>query len=558
MTVKGPWTGVGLSDTSMLFLRSAPASGYEGAPNHTRHSVQLSFELATAAYTMDPDRWTQAGWRDFSMLVNRTLMTGAALNSAGTPLNDLTRATLQTLARFKMSALNPVGQFLGLRQPDEETASLKAIVMLRRQGELMTVAIGFMGTGKQLGDWTPNLRMTPKEGLHEGFLQLEREFEGYLGQMVFPTAASALDRPAMTLADIIEALKAPGSRFRLWMAGHSQGAAVMQVFVDRLLRGGVRPEYLCGIGFASPKVAHPGYARPAGGYPMTHVLNAEDTVPRLGAWQHLGECLVFTPEDADRRRMYGAAAEDPCFREAHRLLQRAESAPEALINGIALLRVLRRQSDVALQRMLGDVEQKPLSDLLNAGEEGMRKLVDSLITRLERGYADVSGEAAAPEAAVDAATQAWEALLKQYGVAAWTRAVKDACMLPHRLYKASGDETPSYRYIVTEGVERLRRRPAFAPNLTATHGTTAAPRPAVRTVYPSWSSGRVYRRAAPRLPQQPELPLPPEPAEDAVPLQPAPAAPTPVRPAPKVPSSVSRYVNAFRLLSATRARKRKK
>ena len=87
MSIKGPLTGTLLSDISTLYLRpSAAAYAREGAPNHASHTVQLSYELAAAAYTMDPDIWIQAGWRDFSMLVNRSLITGEMLNSAGTPL----------------------------------------------------------------------------------------------------------------------------------------------------------------------------------------------------------------------------------------------------------------------------------------------------------------------------------------------------------------------------------------------------------------------------------------------------------------------------------------
>ena len=256
MDVKSPLTGVLLSDISGLFRRSPRAPGvYDGAPNHSRQSVQLSYELAAASYTMDPDVWIQAGWRDFSMMVNRSLMTGEMLNSAGTPLNNLTRATLQTLAKIKMSALNPVEQYLSLRQPDDETNSLKAIVMLKPHAGLMTVGISFMGTGKQIGDWTANLRMDPQDGLHEGFLQLTQEFTERLTQIVFPYGAFRMNRSSLTLAEIIETLKRPGSLFRLWISGHSQGAAVMQIFIDQLLREGVLPEYLCGFGFASPSVA---------------------------------------------------------------------------------------------------------------------------------------------------------------------------------------------------------------------------------------------------------------------------------------------------------------
>ncbi len=550
MSTKGPLTGALLSDISTLYLRPARITGaYDGAPNRARRTVQLSYELAAAAYTMDPDIWIQAGWRDFSMLVNNTLITGEMLNSAGNPLNDLTRATLQTLARIKMSALNPVEQVLSLKQPEDETNSLKAIVMLKPQAGIMTVAIGFMGTGKQLGDWTANLRMEPVDGLHAGFLQLTQEFTERLSQIRFPYGAFRLNRDVLSLADILETLKRPGSLFRLWVSGHSQGAAVTQIFIDRLLREGVLPQYLCGYGFASPTVAHPDRPLPAGGYPITNILNGDDLVPRMGAWRHLGECLVFMPEEADRLKMYGPAARDPCIVEAHRLLQQAQTAPETLLHGIAILHVMHQQSEVSLRRILGENEQKPLGDWLSSKEETVLKRVDNLRTRLEHGYIAVSGESCVPPAALQTLTEAWSALLEQYGMSQWIVSIKNACLMPHRLYRASGSETPAYRYIVTEGYERLTRESAGA----------ALPRAQSHTVCSPRSSGRVFTRTETRPAPALEI-LDQAPAAEtspfAAPL--APSAPRPIRAAQNALSRVSRYASNLRRRSASRAGKREK
>ena len=112
---------------------------------------------------------------------------------------------------------------------------------------------------------------------------------------------------------------------------------------------------------------------------------------------------------------------------------------------------------------------------------------------------------------------------------------------------------------MTEGCGRLKRRSVSAACLTAASGGTALPRTGVRTVYPSWSSGRTFRKAAINPFVAPEIPAPTVPTDAApfaAPL--APSAPRPVRAAQKAISSVSRYASAFRLLSASRARKRGK
>ena len=546
MIAQGAWTGVSLADAMGLFRRTAAQlQDYSGAPNRTTQTVQMSYELAAAAYTMDPERWSQGGWRDFSMLVNRSLMTGPALNAGSSPLNDLTRATLQTLAKLKMSGLNPVGQVLGFRnQPPEETASLKAIVMMKPQGGLMIVAIGFMGTGKQLGDWLPNMRMNNVDGLHEGFLQLTQEFNGFLDQILFPAAAEGLGRPSLTLREIIEDMKQPHSRFRLWMSGHSQGSAVVQVLTDQLLREGVRPEFLCGYGFASPMVAYPGRPLPAHGYPITHVQNADDVVPRVGAWLHLGECLMFSPTEMDRLQMFGPAAAEPCTREAQCLLAQAHTAPEMMIQGLAILKVMREQSELTLRRVLNDGDLKILPDWLNSvGEGSVLRVLDSISDSLREGCAAVLGHPV-EDGEIASRAAAWEALLRRYGALAWSRGLRAASMLPHRLYRSSPGVTAAYRHIVTVGASRLRVQPGFAPRLNGLEARPGGARPQARTVYPSWSAAHTFQR--PLRPAQtppdvtPTLTLPGE--QDA---------PT-VRKAPPGVQRLSRYASQFRWLTAAR------
>ena len=93
MYVKGPWTGADLSEAASLFRQREGASG-DSAPNLAPHSLQLSYELAAAAYTMDQAVWHQAGWQDFSLIVNGSLITGAALNMSRLSLEE-GRVTLE-------------------------------------------------------------------------------------------------------------------------------------------------------------------------------------------------------------------------------------------------------------------------------------------------------------------------------------------------------------------------------------------------------------------------------------------------------------------------------
>ncbi|MDD3213732.1 MAG: hypothetical protein PHY64_08655, partial [Eubacteriales bacterium] len=168
------------------------------------------------------------------------------------------------------------------------------------------VAIGFMGTGSRFYDWFSNFRFTTEEGFHKGFHQLTQVFEQSVPRIQFPAAAAALGRPSLTLADILAEMRSPRSRFTLWMAGHSQGGAVMQIFCHRLMSAwGVPPRNIIGYGFASPTTAVGGIGRDPADYPLFHILNSDDLVPRIGALVHLGLALEYPADDALRAAAYG-------------------------------------------------------------------------------------------------------------------------------------------------------------------------------------------------------------------------------------------------------------
>ena len=241
--------------------------------------------------------------------------------------------------------------------------------------------------------------------------------------------------------------------------------------------------------------------------------------------------------------MYGSAVEDPCHREAHDLLMRAQTAPEALLNGLAILRVLHMQSETSLRRVLGEPDQSPLADLLNVGEDSIIRFldnVDNLTERLEHGYIAVSGEDCVPP--MTSLTAEWNMLLSLYGLSAWIRAIKDACLLPHRLYRITADEFPAYRYIVNEGLDRLQHRMTLNRQPTAETATQPA--------FPGRPAGHTYRpRPAPKL----VLPTPNSAPKLKMPVTPAPSQPAGLP--SKALNCLSRYATVIRLLAASRTKK---
>ena len=291
----GVLTGCDLSAAESLVRPFVRDPFHRLRPPFSPEAAQLSLELAHTAYTLDLDAWKAAGWNDFSILIDDSLQSG--LDHGGV------KSRFKLLrAKAALKEYNPISQISGALRQRERSDTIKAVCMMKPDGEgRFLVAIGFMGTGSRFYDWFSNLRFTPEEGFHRGFYQLCESFEMNAEEIVFPAAAQALGLEKLTLGEVFSEMRSLSSRFRLWMAGHSQGAAVMQVFTHRRITdGGVLPQNIVGYGFASPTVATGQFVYDPAAYPLYHILNEDDVVTKLGALLHLGLCAQFTPDEAFR------------------------------------------------------------------------------------------------------------------------------------------------------------------------------------------------------------------------------------------------------------------
>ncbi len=321
---RGRVTGCDLASLSCLRqpFRSDPFSRLR--PPLSREAMTLSLELAAMPYYLELDDWMNAGWTDISIQIDNTLQSGVTRGESAS--GEQMRALINTWKLYRAkSALrerNPIAQVLGALRQREKSDTIKAVTMLRKTAEgRYLVAIGFMGTGSRFYDWFSNFRFTTEDGFHKGFFQLTDYFEQSAERVFFPDTAAELELERLTLADVLEEMKSPDSRFFLWMAGHSQGAAVMQIFCHKLLTDwGVLPQNVLGYGFASPTVATDQLSFDPGRYPLYHIISSDDIVPRMGALQHLGLGLAYQAHDAFRQQAYGWSTdpEDVAVREALR------------------------------------------------------------------------------------------------------------------------------------------------------------------------------------------------------------------------------------------------
>lgn len=259
--------------------------------------LERSVLLAASAYDLAAEPWTAAGWQDVTAMVDGEL----------TPLNMVTERGHKRLSRLrdKLHGMNPLMQMMGTVMNMGESGTCKAMIMAHPpvEGKVL-IAISFMGTGERVFDWISNFRMMAEDGMHQGFLELCRQVEEKEKDITFPGLAKSLGMEKLTLHDVLQDMHRPESPFELWMCGHSQGGAVMQVYTFRKMREGVLPAHMRGYGFASPTVMVGDRVADPSAYPLWHVINEDDIVPRVGAQVHLGVVLSFRPDSAFRKEVY--------------------------------------------------------------------------------------------------------------------------------------------------------------------------------------------------------------------------------------------------------------
>lgn len=438
-----------------------PWTDEEGLPGpvFSRRAARISLELAATAYDLEVDSWREAGWRDFSYLVDDSLLTGGAVNySGGKGLGGAISEYFQRLALSRIRRQNPISQLRGALRQREGSDTCKALIMLHpAPGGRYLVAVGFMGTGKRIYDWFSNFRMSEKEGVHAGFLELTQQFESHCNAISFPETAREMGREKLTLSDILDECRRPGSRFRIWMAGHSQGGAVMQLAALRTIQSGFLRQNLIGYGFASPSVIYENQQCDLSGIPIFHILNSDDVTPRLGAALHAGKCRIYAAGEEMQEKCYASMAGDCAFFMMLSLLREMRDNPSAMLFMLGLLHALEELPDGESMEVLTGVLGKMLPEkLLGALGGRLDQLLNRLIGKLERMYLQLTGESCIPSGQVRRLHNRLKEALSLFGPRAFVSSFLKALSLPHKL-KGSNEMMGAYQFIACEKGHALRQ-----------------------------------------------------------------------------------------------------
>ena len=496
MPVFGRYTGYDLNTLTPLCMPWKDINGLL-QPVFSQDAALLSLELAAAAYDMETENWGKAGWRDFSYQIDNKLFSGPAVNREGEGRMDGVMSDYyQQLAKSRLKRQNPISQIMGTLRQREGSDTCKAIVMLHPLlGGQYLVAIGFMGTGKRIYDWISNFRVSRTEQMHNGFLQLTKQFEANAEAIQFPQTARELGMEKLTLRDILLECRRPGSRFRIWMAGHSQGGAIMQIFTLTAVQQGLLRQNLLGYSFASPSVIYDHPPCDLTAFPLFHIINADDVFPRTGAFLHIGRCRVFYPDEAMRRRCYGKQWDKEEFRAFLSLTRNVTNSGDAFLLVLSMLSALQDsgQDDVlaTLNGMIGSlIPHRIVSAVSGRGDDLLR----ALIQRVRQGYI-LASEKEPPEQTLSMLQKRMTALLKKHGSKAFSLAFLSATALPHKLRGPVGDDClASYQYIVTERFDELRQKHWFPPASRLENGVRGTRRRLPEGIHSKFSR-EINRRA---------------------------------------------------------------
>ena len=463
-----PRSGLGTitqADLSKLDSLHAPFTSdpfFRQRPPLSHEALNLSLELAAMTYDLELDEWMAAGWTDISIQIDNTLQSGVTRgeSTSGTQMHTLLNSWKLYRAKSALRESNPIAQMMGALRQREKSDTIKAVTMLHKlENGRYLVAIGFMGTGTRFYDWFSNFRFTIENGFHKGFSQLTEYFEESAPRILFPDTAAELNVDQLTLEDILREMATADSRFSLWMAGHSQGGAVMQVFCHRLInQRGVLPQNMVGYGFASPTVATGLPIYDPAGYPLYHVLNSDDVVPRVGALLHLGLCLQYDANGAFRETAYFYSGDPEARKELQQFVDEMTSSLAFMEQNVAFFRcLLEEKADESLTSL---IDKKwtiaPIEWALNFAGDKLHEALIGMIRYIEAAHTSLTGQGLNPRRVAELQEQIRPAI-KGLSVRQLLGGLNDLLLPAHHITQAHNTTIPgAYAYIVLHNQQDLR------------------------------------------------------------------------------------------------------
>lgn len=439
-------------------LRSLDWLDGVGLDRPNREAARFGLELARLAYDLDLAPWLAAGWTDISILAGNRLFTGLHhQEQQADVLQQARNLVLPYLARGIKGITAPLKLVTRPFRQGHTPEGGSAVVMLRQVAPgRFVVALGLMGTGRRLEDWLSNLRFDREGHFYKNFLAITSRFEQEADNIRFPAAARTLGLETLSLRDAFLMAGQEESPVRFVVAGHSRGAAIMQIWAYRRVLEGLLPRHLLGFGFASPKAAE---GIPQGGprLPLHHFLVEDDVFTRVGLKEHLGTCFSLPSDAAFKAASYGELMGNPLFLELREMLNGVGDTGEGLLFILAYLEALSARSASGVALALDALMDLGLSELPLKAEEWAAGLLDAAKRRFRRHYREAAGSLPNIRE-LEARRAALDVLMDRYGAAQVSAMLVKALQMSHRLVGASPEtaDLGAYSYLVVRAFDRLR------------------------------------------------------------------------------------------------------
>ncbi len=184
------------------------------------------------------------------------------------------------------------------------------------------IAVAFKGTdSSNINDALSDLyKAEDKNGFHKGFLFNARQFQKESKSIAFTIGGKTV-----TFPEILKAMQQADSPYKMLITGHSLGAAVADVYAGYLLQDAeLYSKNIVTVTFGAPKTCSAAFAKRQSN--ILNIINTDDLVPTIGAQDHLGTCLYFTPSTDFRKQQYGDHYVEPnAYNSYSDLLTTAES-----------------------------------------------------------------------------------------------------------------------------------------------------------------------------------------------------------------------------------------
>ena len=443
MTVLGDITQVDLSGVEPLL----------SGEKFSETGIRLALELSALSYNLNIRPWIDAGWSDITIKIRDRLFHSVDTTDSDSILRSLynsiapyfggkiKRKKIRKRKKIKKQIVNPYKSEHG-----------RAIILSREIADgKFAIAIAFAGTGRNLTSWLSNFDFAHDDGIHAGFNKLTNAFLAKVNDIEFPSIAGKLGLQSLALRDVLLSAKSDNSPFVIFISGHSQGAALLQLFTFNLLKQGVKPKNIFGYGFAAPTTVSESFEQID--MPINLINFENDVFTRLGIQKHIGNVYLFQSDDTLKAACYGELAENAMFQDAISYLRSINNTEESLF------------STLAFTYALSYLPTKMQSEIFEAGSSVFRILPDDDTTTsislmrafLRDRYVLLIGHEPDRRSLLNKAKE-YLSLIDKFGAKKLIEANMSAVRASHSLrLDEKGDLISCYAYIALNGFKKLKK-----------------------------------------------------------------------------------------------------